>query len=181
MPPIFTIGHSNHPLERFLALLKRHGIEELADIRRFPRSRTHPHFSRERLEDALAAEQITYLWIESLGGRRKAASGAASPNLAWRNASFRNYAGYMSTDEFHRGIETLTKAAGARRTAMMCAEGLWWQCHRRLVSDYLVAQGFVVEHIMPDGQLKPHVLTPAAVVTEGRVTYPARDTLFDEE
>jgi uncharacterized protein (DUF488 family) len=181
MPTIFTIGHSNHPIERFIELLARHGVEELADIRRFPGSRAHPHFNRERLQETLESHGIAYVWIEALGGRRKHATGPTSRNLAWRNASFRNYADYLASEEFRRGLETLTKAASQRTTAMMCAEGLWWQCHRRLVSDVLMTRGATVEHIMPDGKLKPHVLTPSAVVKEGQVTYPAPNGLFDEE
>jgi uncharacterized protein (DUF488 family) len=178
---IFTIGHSNHAIERFLDLLKRHAIKELADIRRFPGSRKHPHFNREGLQEALDGQGIRYCWIEALGGRRKAAASGTSENLAWCNASFRNYADYMASEEFRQGVATLVQAASARRTAMMCAEGLWWQCHRRLVSDFLLAQGVRVQHIMPNGQLKPHVMTPGAVVADGRVTYPAPRTLFDGE
>jgi uncharacterized protein (DUF488 family) len=178
---IFTIGHSNHAIERFLDLLKRHAIEELADIRRFPGSRKHPHFNRERLQEALDGQGIRYRWIEALGGRRKAAASGTSENLAWRNASFRNYADYLGTDAYRGGAETLVEDASIRRTAMMCAEGLWWQCHRRLVSDHLTANGLAVEHIMPNGHLKPHVLTPGAVVAGDRVTYPAPKTLFDGE
>lgn len=181
MLTIFTIGHSNHPIERFLELLKQHAIEELADIRRFPGSRKHPHFNRERLQEILDGQRIAYRWFESLGGRREAASKAGSDNLAWRNASFRNYADYLGTDAFQAGVGTLVEEASIRRTAMMCAEGLWWQCHRRLVSDYLTTKDITVSHIMPNGQLKPHVLTPSAVVTAGRLTYPAPKTLFDGE
>jgi uncharacterized protein (DUF488 family) len=181
MPAIFTVGHSNHAIERFLELLKQHEIEELADIRRFPGSRKHPHFNRELLQEALDGQGVRYCWIEALGGRRKAAASGTSENLAWRNASFRNYADYMGSEEFRHGVEALVEAASTRRTAMMCAEGLWWQCHRRLVSDFLLAQGWGVEHIMPNGQLRPHVLTPGAVVADGRVTYPAPRNLFDGE
>jgi len=181
MRRILTIGHSNHPFERFFELLQRHSIEQLADIRRFPGSRKHPHFNREALQEALARHGIAYRWIEALGGRRKATTTETPDNLAWRNASFRNYADYMQTEEFQAGIQTLIQEASARPTAMMCAEGLWWQCHRRIVSDYLAAQGVTVEHIMPDGQLKPHVLTPGAVVADGRVTYPAPRSLFGQE
>ena len=181
MLTILTIGHSNHPIERFIELLKQHAVEELADIRRFPGSRAHPHFNRERLQETLESYGIAYVWIEALGGRRKPISGATSHNLGWRNASFRNYADYLATEEFGRGLETLVQAASARTTAMMCAEGLWWQCHRRLVSDVLTARGVAIEHIMPDGKLKPHALTSSAVVVDGRVTYPAPNGLFDEE
>jgi uncharacterized protein (DUF488 family) len=181
MPTIFTIGHSNHPIERFLELLRQHTIEELVDIRRFPGSRKHPHFNRERLQDSLKGVGIDYRWIEALGGRRGTVSEDTSDNSAWRNASFRNYADYMATREFREGVEILIAAAAKERTAMMCAEGLWWQCHRRLVSDFLLAGGHAVEHIMPNGQHKLHVLTPGAVVAEGRVTYPAPRNLFDSE
>jgi uncharacterized protein (DUF488 family) len=178
---IFTIGHSNHPIDRFLELLQRHAIEELIDIRRFPGSRKHPHFNRESLREVLDRQGIAYRWIEGLGGRRGPASNSTSENLAWRNVSFRNYADYMGTEEFRTEVETLIQSASTRPTAMMCAEGLWWQCHRRLVSDYLTAKCVAVGHIMPNGQLKPHVLTPGAVVADDRVTYPAPKTLFDGE
>jgi len=180
MLTVFTIGHSNHPLERFLELLAQHRIERLADIRRFPGSRKHPHFKRENLAASLAVKNISYEWLEELGGRRKASAESPSPNQGLRNESFRNYADYMLTTAFQQGIDKLL-ALAARRTAIMCAEGLWWQCHRRLVSDYLVANGLCVEHIMPDGQTKPHVVTPEARTTAGRVTYPAAKTLFESD
>lgn len=176
---IFTIGHSNHSVERFLELLIRHRIELLADIRRFPGSRKHPHFSREGLEQSLLAHNVRYEWLEELGGRRPALRGDESPNQGLRNESFRNYADYMGTAAFDHGISKLTAYAQDQKTAIMCAEGLWWQCHRRLVSDYLVANDHEVLHIFPDGQTKPHVLTPEARAAHGRVIYPAPKTLFD--
>lgn len=179
MLTIFTIGHSNHPIDRFLELLTAQGIEELVDIRRFPGSRAHPHFNRHQLADALASRGLAYCWIEALGGRRRKEAAGLSLNSAWRNASFRNYADYMGTAEFREGIEALLKIAAQRRSAIMCAEGLWWQCHRRLVSDFLTAGGVAVEHIFPNGQTKPQILTPGAVIADGQVTYPASDTLFD--
>jgi len=178
---VFTIGHSNHPLEQFIELLLRHRIELLADIRRFPGSRKHPHFNRESLEASLAAKNINYVWFEQLGGRRKASAESASPNQGLRNESFRNYADYMLTAEFQQAIDKLLAIAARRPTAIMCAEGLWWQCHRRLVSDYLLANGHCVEHIFPNGQTKPHVMTPEARSAAGRVTYPASKTLFDAD
>ena len=180
MPAIFTIGHSNHPIERFLELLAQHQIEELVDIRRFPGLRKHPHFSRESLEATLAQQGLAYRWVEALGGRRRPIPGVVSENLAWRNTSFRNYADYMATPEFRDAAKTLIDGASTRRTAMMCAEGLWWQCHRRLVSDYLTVYGVAIEHILPNGHLKPHFLTPGAVVVvaDGRIAYPASNTLF---
>jgi uncharacterized protein (DUF488 family) len=182
MPTIFTIGHSNHPIERFLELLEQHAIEELADVRRFPGSRAHPQFNRERLQATLEERGIAYRWIEALGGRRKAAGGP-SPNLALRNASFRNFADYMATSEFREAADALAASAVTRRTALMCAEGLWWQCHRRLISDDLTARGAAIEHILPNGHLKPHIVTPGAVavVEGGPIVYPAPKTRFDEE
>jgi uncharacterized protein (DUF488 family) len=179
MVTVFTIGHSNHPLERFIELLARHRIEVLADIRRFPGSRKHPHFNRESLAAALTAKSIVYEWIEELGGRRKAPAGIVSPNQGLRNESFRNYADYMLTLEFQQSIDKLLAIAAQRSTAIMCAEGLWWQCHRRLVSDYLVANGVSVEHIFPNAQTKPHAMTPEARSAGGRVVYPAVRTLFE--
>jgi len=179
MVTVFTIGHSNHPLDRFLELLARHRIEVLADIRRFPGSRKYPHFNRKSLAAALAAKSINYEWIEELGGRRKPPAGIASLNQGLRNESFRNYADYMLTPEFQQAIDKLLAIAAQRPTAMMCAEGLWWQCHRRLVSDYLVANGVSVEHIFPNAQTKPHAVTPEARSAAGRVIYPAPKTLFE--
>jgi uncharacterized protein (DUF488 family) len=179
MVTVFTIGHSNHPLDRFLELLTRHRIELLADIRRFPGSRKYPHFNRESLAAALTAKSIGYEWIEELGGRRKAPAGIVSSNQGLRNESFRNYADYMLTPEFRQAIDKLLAIAAQRPTAMMCAEGLWWQCHRRLVSDHLVANGVSVEHIFPNAQTKPHVMTPEARSSAGRVIYPAPKTLFE--
>jgi uncharacterized protein (DUF488 family) len=178
---IFTIRHSNQPIERFLELLSGRQIAVVADIRRFPSSRKHPHFNREQLEASLRAQHIGYEWIEQLGGRRPASKTGVSPNQAWRNESFRNYADYMSTPPFRQGIDELLAIAEQRTVALMCAEGLWWQCHRRLVSDFLVANGRAVEHILPDGRTVPHVLTPEARVTAGGVTYPPPKTLFDED
>ncbi len=175
---VYTIGHSNHPIDRFLALLKEHAIDVLVDIRRFPGSRKHPQFNQENLQASLRQETIDYLWLEELGGRRKAPSDA-SHNTALRNAGFRNYADYMQTAEFREGVKKLLDIGRERRTAMMCAEGLWWQCHRRLVSDYLLASQIPVEHILPDGKVKPHAMTPEARVAGGRVSYPAPKGLFE--
>jgi uncharacterized protein (DUF488 family) len=178
MPPaVLTIGHSNHRLERFLALLAQHGVEALADIRRFPGSRKHPHFHRDSLAAALPKSGVEYHWLEALGGRRPKQQGE-SPNLGLENRGFRNYADFMLTDEFREGVEKLLEVARRKQTAIMCAEGLFWQCHRRLVSDFLVANGVMVQHIMPDGELRAHTLTTGAVVENGRVTYPGEKSLF---
>jgi len=178
MPPaVLTVGHSNHPPERFLALLARHGVGALVDIRRFPGSRKHPHFNRDDLAAALQKAGIDYYWLEALGGRRPKRRGE-SPNLGLENQSFRSYADYMLTDEFRAGVEKLLEVAGQKRTAIMCAEGLFWQCHRRLVSDFLVANGVIVQHIMPGGELRPHTLTNGALIEGGQVTYPGGKSLF---
>jgi uncharacterized protein (DUF488 family) len=178
MPPsVLTIGHSNHPPERFLALLARHEVEALADIRRFPGSRKHPHFNRDNLAAALPKSGVEYHWIEALGGRRHKQRDE-SPNRGLENEGFRNYADYMLTDEFREGVEKLLEIAQQKRTAILCAEGLFWRCHRRLVSDFLAAYGATVQHIMPNGELRPHKLTPGAVVEDGRVIYPGEQSLF---
>jgi uncharacterized protein (DUF488 family) len=178
MPPaVLTIGHSNHPLDRFLALLAGHGVEALLDIRRFPGSRKHPHFSRDNLAAALPESGVEYHWLEALGGRRHNRR-EESPNRGLENQGFRNYADYMLTDDFREGVKTLLEVARRKRTAIMCAEGLFWQCHRRLVSDFLEANGVTVQHIMPTGELRPHKLTSGAVIEGGRVTYPDERSLF---
>jgi uncharacterized protein (DUF488 family) len=183
MSTIFTIGHSNHPIERLLELLEQHAIEELVDVRRFPGSRAHPQFNREQMQATLEERGIAYRWMETLGGRRKAAASGLSPNLGLRNASFRNFADYMATSDFRDAADSLIETAAKRRMALMCAEGLWWQCHRRLISDDLTARGAAIEHILPNGHLKPHIVTPGAVAVAGGgpIVYPAPKTLFDEE
>jgi uncharacterized protein (DUF488 family) len=176
-PNIVTIGHSNHPLDRFLALLAQHEVEALVDIRRFPGSRKHPHFNRDSLAAALQKAGVEYRWLEALGGRRRKQRDE-SPNLGLENKSFRNYADYMLTEEFRDGVEQLLELAQKKRTAILCAEGLFWQCHRRLVSDFLVANEVTVQHIMPAGDLRPHPLTRSAVIESGQVTYPGEKSLF---
>ena len=178
MPPaVLTIGHSNHPLDRFLALLARYEVEALVDIRRFPGSRKHPHFHRDNLAIAMPKSGVKYHWLEALGGRRHKQR-EESPNLGLENKGFRNYADYMLSDEFREGVGKLLEFARQKQTAIMCAEGLFWQCHRRLVSDFLVANGVTVQHIMPGGELRPHTLTSGAVVEGGRITYPGEKSLF---
>jgi uncharacterized protein (DUF488 family) len=172
-PQIYSIGHSNYELPRLLDLLAQHNIGALVDIRRFPGSRKFPHLGQPSLMTALPEAGIEYHWLEALGGRRGAPKGeATSRNFGLRNESFRNYADYMSTAEFRQGVDELLKIAGAKRAAMMCSEAVFWRCHRRLVSDYLLAQGVTVQHIMPTGKLHPHTLTSGAKVEHGDVTYP---------
>jgi len=180
---LFTIGHSTHPLDGFLALLTQHDIELVADIRRFPGSQKFPHFNRDSLASSLPEAGVSYGWIEALGGRRQKNKSASSTNHGLRNESFRNYADYMPTEPFREGVRQLLEEAGRKRTAFMCSESVFWRCHRRLVSDYLLARGIIVQHIMPSGEMRPHTLTSGAKVADGEVTYPPQvsghgDTLF---
>jgi uncharacterized protein (DUF488 family) len=170
-PQLFTIGHSTHSLEQFLYLLNRHDVKVLADIRRFPGSRKFPHFNQENLASKLPEAGIEYHWLEPLGGRRKTTI-VSSTNLGLRNESFRNYADYMLTEGFQKGIEELLALAIGKQTAFMCSESVFWRCHRRLVSDYLLVKGIVVQHIMPAGDLRSHTLTEGAKVEGGKLTYP---------
>jgi uncharacterized protein (DUF488 family) len=166
----FTIGHSTHALNAFAALLEGHGVRRVADVRRFPGSRRHPQFNREALTAGLAARGIGYAHVETLGGRRSAAPG--SSNGGWENAAFHGYADHMASAAFAAGLAELEALAAGEPTAVMCAEALWWQCHRRLVADALVARGWAVDHIGPDGKISAHALTPFAAVRDGRVVYP---------
>jgi uncharacterized protein (DUF488 family) len=136
-----------------------------------------PHFAKEALERSLPAERIDYLHLGELGGRRKPRPG--SPNLGWRSAGFRGYADHMATSEFHHALDRLTAVARERRSAVMCAEALWWRCHRRLLSDALVVRGWTVRHIGSGGELDDHALTPFAVVAGDRITYPADQTSLE--
>jgi uncharacterized protein (DUF488 family) len=173
---IFTIGHSTHPIERFIRLLSGSGVELVADVRRFPGSRRNPQFGGEALTASLGGAGIAYESLgEELGGRRRAR--ADSPNDAWRVAAFRGYADHTATEEFQRGLERLEELAGDRRTAIMCAEGDWRRCHRRLIADALVARGWRVVHVGPDGNRSEHVLPEFATVVDGGVSYASQPRL----
>jgi uncharacterized protein (DUF488 family) len=167
---LYTIGHSTRPLDEFIAALQAHSIQGLVDIRSFPMSRRLPHFNRESLEKTLPDAGIPYRWLKELGGRRKKIRDD-SPNLALRKDSFRNYADYMLTEDFHRGIAELIKLAGQSRTAYMCAERVYFRCHRMLVSDWLVAHGHEVFHIDGTGPVKKHELMAEARLIDGQVIY----------
>ena len=151
---VWTIGHSTRPIDVFLKLLTVHGVEAIADVRRFPGSRRHPHFGREALQGALEANGLGYLWIPRLGGRRTPRQD--SPNTQWRNSAFRGYADYTATEEFAAGLGELLNLAEGRRTAIMCAEQVWWQCHRMLIADVLRARGVEVLHILDAKPAQPH-------------------------
>jgi uncharacterized protein (DUF488 family) len=173
---IWTIGHSNHPLEEFLGLLRGQAIELLADVRRFPASRAHPQFNGENLVASLAAESIDYRHFPALGGRRKDRL-PDSPNTAWRVGAFNAYADHTQSAEFQGAWNQLRELADGRRTAFMCAEALPWQCHRRIIADLFLAAGWTVLDIMPGGKTRPHELPEFARIADGVVTYPGK-TLF---
>ena len=159
--PVFTIGHSTRSVVELIGLLREAAVVLLADVRAFPRSRTNPQFNGPELEKELAAAGIRYRYLPALGGRRHAGKGP-SPNMLWRNESFRAYALYAGTAEFRAGLEELCVLAGGHRCAIMCAEAVWWRCHRRIIADYLLAAGFEVVHILGPGKLTPAALTPGA-------------------
>ena len=168
---IWTIGHSTRTLEEFLALLGEYRIGAIADVRSFPGSRRYPHFAREALTESLPAHGITYQWIPKLGGRRRVQKD--SPNTAWRNASFQAYADYLATAEFAEGLGELLPLAAAKRTAMMCAEVVWWRCHRSIVSDVLKLRGIEVIHIIDAKHTTVHPYTSPARIEGGRLSYAA--------
>lgn len=175
MVEVFTIGHSTHPIEEFIALLKQNGVERLIDIRTVPRSRYNPQFEQSALMKSLPENGIAYIYMKELGGLRPKAK--RSVNLAWRNASFRNYADYMQTPAFSAGIERLIAYAKEKTTAIMCAEALPWRCHRSLVGDALLVRGVEVQNIMSMTSTTPHTLTPFAHVEGTKVTYPEAQAL----
>jgi uncharacterized protein (DUF488 family) len=167
---LYTIGHSTRSLEELIAALRAHQIETLVDIRAFPKSRRLPQFNRESLEANLPEAGIRYIWMKALGGYRKKIL-ADSPNIAMRNESFRNYADYMLTAEFERAVGELVALAEHSRTAYMCAERVYFHCHRMLVSDWLVAHGHEVLHIDGVGPARPHMLTAEARMMDGQLVY----------
>ena len=167
---LYTIGHSTRAESEFIGLLKAHGIKTLVDIRAFPMSRRLPHFNRKALEKSSAAENIEYLWMKDLGGRRTKQH-EQSPNVALRNSSFRNYADYMLTPEFKAAAGELEKIAATCPTAIMCAEAVFFRCHRMLVSDYFALHGHAVLHIQDASTPRPHRITPEARLVGDDVIY----------
>jgi len=172
---IFTIGHSTHPIDEFIALLKTYGIEQLVDVRTVPKSRHVPQFNSEALAEALGKQGIGYIHLKALGGLRHAKK--ESVNIGWRNASFRGYADYMSSEEFAKGVDRLIGLAKTKRTVIMCAEAVPWRCHRSLIGDALLARGITVEDIMSATSVRPHKLTEFAKVDGQQITYPADKNL----
>ena len=167
---VFSVGHSTHELTGFVALLAAQRVEQVADVRAHPGSRRLPWFSRDALARELPRNRVLYAHLPELGGRRRPSR--ESSNGGWKVEGFRGYADHMASAEFDTGLEALQALAGRSATAMMCAEGLWWRCHRRLISDALTVAGWEVVHIAPDGETTVHELTPFAALDAGRLTYP---------
>lgn len=173
--PIFTIGHATRPVAELIALLRENSVARLVDIRAVPRSRTNPQFNADALPTPLAAAGIGYTHLKALGGLRHHPKGAPpSPNALWRNEAFRNYADYAMTAAFRAGLDELCDLARQQRCAIMCAEAVWWRCHRRIVADYLLACGVEVLHIMGRGRVDP------ATLTQGATPLPAGTILYAE-
>jgi uncharacterized protein (DUF488 family) len=173
---IFTIGHSTHPIDAFVAMLKAYDIEILVDIRTIPRSRHNPQFAGDVLAQTLKQEGIAYRAMRELGGLRRAAKD--SPNRAWRNESFRGYADYMQSDAFQHAVEQLADLGRTSRTAIVCAEAVPWRCHRSLVGDALVVRNAPVEDILTAQNSSPHALTKFAVVNGLQIAYPPESQPF---
>lgn len=169
MVTIWTVGHSTRSSNEFTQLLLDHHIEALVDVRSFPGSRRYPHFNRTLLAEQLHSNDVEYFHLPSLGGRRKPR--ADSQNTAWQNASFRAYADHMESEEFERGIKELLRIGSLKRTAIMCAEAVWWSCHRSLISDYLKSNEVEVLHIVKSNRVEPHPYTTAARIVDGKLSY----------
>jgi uncharacterized protein (DUF488 family) len=171
---IWTVGHSTRPIEEFLGLLAAAGIQMIVDVRSFPGSRKYPQYGKEALAATLASHLIGYQWLPALGGRRRASPD--SPNTAWRNASFRGYADYMSSPEFEHGLVQLLETASHARTAIMCSEAVWWRCHRSMIADVLCVRGVEVMHILDAKHFKTHPMTAPARIVQGKLTYAPAET-----
>jgi uncharacterized protein (DUF488 family) len=178
-PGIFTIGHSSRTLAEFLGLLAESGIRALVDVRSFPGSRAYPHFNSEALAESLAHAGVDYAHAPQLGGRRKAVLPSDDlRNAMWRNKSFRYYADYALSPAFAAALDDLEARAARQRCAVMCAEAVWWRCHRRIIADHLLARGHPVYHIMGPSKVEAATLTPDARTNDGVVTYPPPADLF---
>jgi uncharacterized protein (DUF488 family) len=173
--PFFTIGHSRRPLSEFIDLLAVSQVRLIVDVRTIPRSLTNPQYNRESLPESLAEFQVAYEHIAELGGRRARAQNIAlHVNAFWENQSFHNYADYALGDGFRSGLAELRKLGSVRRCAVMCAEAVWWRCHRRIIADYLLAAGEQVFHILGPKAVRPASLTKSATPhPDGALTYPA--------
>lgn len=171
--PVYTIGHSTRTIEEFVALLRAGQVSRVVDVRTIPRSRTNPQYNLDRLPDELAEYQIGHRYIAQLGGLRgKTADIPPQVNALWRNKSFHNYADYALTPTFREGLDELFAMAEAERCAIMCAEAVWWRCHRRIIADYLLAEGRSVFHLLSPARVEPARLTPGAQPGSGGIAYP---------
>lgn len=166
---IWTVGHSTRGGEEFVQILLTNRIEVLVDVRTFPMSRRYPQFNRETLAATLKERGIDYKHEPRLGGRRKPRPD--SHNSAWRNEQFRGYADHMETEEFKNGVRELLELASSKRVAVMCAEAVWWRCHRSLIADYLKAEGHDVIHIIDEKKTEEHPFTSAAMLVDGKLSY----------
>ncbi|MEO6518003.1 MAG: DUF488 domain-containing protein [Pseudoxanthomonas sp.] len=170
---IFTVGHSSRPLDEFLGLLSESHIECVVDVRRLPGSRSFPHYNADALALSLSAHDIDYGYVPALCGRRtRAELGGATPESFWTNASFARYAAYARGPVFAQGLAELMERARHQHCAVMCAEAVWWRCHRRIIADHLLARGVAVCHIMGKGQITTATLTTGARLQQGEVIYP---------
>lgn len=177
---IFTIGHSTRTIGEFIGLLRESGIGCVVDVRRFPGSRAYPHFNAEALSTSLHAECIDYWHAATLGGRRRAGEVIDdSGDSFWTNPGFRRYAAYARSNAFGDALRALEARAADTRCALMCAEAVWWRCHRRIIADHLLARGHPVLHIMGSGNVVPATLTAGAMIAGGDVVYPGQPALFD--
>ncbi|MDY6948848.1 MAG: DUF488 domain-containing protein [Pseudomonadota bacterium] len=161
---VYTIGHSTHPIAEFTAILQNVGVDFVVDVRTIPRSRTNPQFNFDTLPQSLRKAKIGYTHIAELGGlRARQKQVHESPNTFWENKSFRNYADYALTDDFRKGLDELEALAAKQVCALMCAEAVWWRCHRRIIADYLLMEGYPVMHIMGIDRIEPARMTEAAM------------------
>ena len=189
LPPVFTLGHSTRPYAEFLALLQQHAVQCVVDVRKLAGSRRQPQYNADTLTDALAADGIGYVHMAALGGRRgrTLAPGAVSPNGFWTNDSFRRYADYALSDAFAAGLQQPLQRSRTQRCTLVCAEAVWWRCHRRIIADYLLLHGRAVCHILSARRTEPAHTTPGAVVlapepgaappqaaAQARLVYPAK-------
>ena len=173
-PPIYTVGHSTRSIDDFVGLLRAGPADLVVDVRTVPKSRRNPQYGEDVIADELAPWQIGYTRIAALGGLRgRSTDVPPETNALWRNDSFHNYADHALGDAFADGLEALIALSEARRCAIMCAEAVWWRCHRRIIADHLMARGRTVLHLMGEKRVEPAKLTPGAVVEDGTVVYPA--------
>ena len=174
-PPIFTIGHSTRSIDEFVEILRCGPADMVVDVRTVPKSRRNPQYNEDALPDELAPYQLGYRRIAGLGGLRgKSHDVPATVNGYWENQSFHNYADYALSDDFARSLDELLDLSSERRVAIMCAEAVWWRCHRRIVADYLIERGRDVRHLMAVGRAVPAKLTPGAKPEDGKIHYPVR-------